>query len=72
MTGIVPTARAPLDDWLAYIERVHPQTIDMGLERVRQVRDAMGERRGLARPGPRHMRAPGAPEGRLRAASARS
>ena len=42
MTGTVPTARSPLADWLAYIERVHPQSIAMGLERVRQVRDAMG------------------------------
>lgn len=30
-----------LDGWLAYIERVHPQTIAMGLERVRAVRDVM-------------------------------
>src|SRR5690606_29461323 len=26
-----------LTDWLAYIERQHPQSIDMGLERVREV-----------------------------------
>ena len=30
-----------LDGWLAYIERVHPQTIAMGLDRVRVVRDAL-------------------------------
>src|SRR5262245_53804229 len=31
-----------LDDWLAYIERVHPQTIAMGLDRVRAVKAALG------------------------------
>ena len=31
-----------LDGWLAYIERVHPQTIAMGLERVHAVKVAMG------------------------------
>ena len=30
-----------LDHWLAHIERVHPQAIAMGLERVRVVKDAM-------------------------------
>ena len=35
-----------LDDWLAYIERQHPKSIEMGLERVRAVADALG----LARP----------------------
>ncbi|HTE15139.1 MAG TPA: Mur ligase family protein, partial [Burkholderiales bacterium] len=30
-----------LDAWLAYIERVHPQSIEMGLDRVRAVKDAM-------------------------------
>ncbi len=30
-----------LDDWLAHIERVHPQTIAMGLERVRVVQQAL-------------------------------
>jgi len=30
-----------LADWLAHIERVHPRTIEMGLERVRAVKDAM-------------------------------
>lgn len=35
-----PTAPAPgwgLADWLAYLERLHPTTIDLGLERIRQV-----------------------------------
>lgn len=31
-----------LADWLDYIERQHPATIDMGLERVRSVATAMG------------------------------
>ncbi len=35
-----------LPDWLAYIERQHPRSIDMGLERVREV----AERMGLAHP----------------------
>ena len=30
------------EEWLGYIERIHPQMIDMGLERVARVRDAMG------------------------------
>jgi dihydrofolate synthase/folylpolyglutamate synthase len=33
---------ADLDGWLAHIERLHPKTIAMGLERVAQVRDALG------------------------------
>src|SRR3546814_2741651 len=35
-----------LPDWLAWIERQHPRSIDMGLERVREV----AARMGLARP----------------------
>ncbi|TWI00951.1 dihydrofolate synthase/folylpolyglutamate synthase [Luteimonas cucumeris] len=31
-----------LNDWLAYIERQHPRSIDMGLERVREVAGRMG------------------------------
>jgi len=27
-----------LSDWLAHLERLHPKTVDMGLERVKQVR----------------------------------
>ncbi|MBM3344185.1 MAG: bifunctional tetrahydrofolate synthase/dihydrofolate synthase [Betaproteobacteria bacterium] len=33
-----------LDAWLAHIERMHPQAIDMGLNRVRAVKDAMALR----------------------------
>ncbi|MDP1718628.1 MAG: bifunctional folylpolyglutamate synthase/dihydrofolate synthase, partial [Burkholderiales bacterium] len=31
-----------LADWLEYIERVHPSTIEMGLERTLRVAQAMG------------------------------
>src|SRR5262249_44596174 len=31
-----------LDGWLAYIERSHPQTIALGLERVERVKQALG------------------------------
>ena len=31
-----------LDDWLAHCERLHPQTIALGLERVRAVAERMG------------------------------
>ncbi len=31
-----------LQDWLAHLETLHPGAIDMGLERVARVRDAMG------------------------------
>lgn len=33
-----------LDDWLAHLEKAHPYAIDLGLERVARVRDAMGLR----------------------------
>ncbi len=31
-----------LADWLAHLETAHPVTIDMGLTRIRQVKDALG------------------------------
>ena len=31
-----------LADWLARLERLHPSAIELGLDRVRQVRDALG------------------------------
>jgi dihydrofolate synthase/folylpolyglutamate synthase len=31
-----------LTDWLSYLERIHPSTIDMGLERVAAVRGRLG------------------------------
>lgn len=30
-----------LENWLSYLEKLHPKTIDMGLERVEKVRDAL-------------------------------
>jgi dihydrofolate synthase/folylpolyglutamate synthase len=33
-----------LQDWLAHCERLHPQTIELGLERVKAVADRMGLR----------------------------
>jgi dihydrofolate synthase/folylpolyglutamate synthase len=33
--------RADLAAWLSYLERVHPRTIDLGLERVARVRDRL-------------------------------
>ncbi|SDG91482.1 dihydrofolate synthase / folylpolyglutamate synthase [Pseudomonas flavescens] len=38
-----------LAEWLAYLERLHPSAIDMGLERSREV----AARLGLSRPAPR-------------------
>ena len=37
-----PENNASLADWLAYAERLHPKTIDMGLTRVKTVADRMG------------------------------
>ncbi len=39
-TSAAPTPHT-LDDWLAHCERLHPVTIDMGLERVRRVAQRM-------------------------------
>ncbi|MBI3143948.1 MAG: bifunctional tetrahydrofolate synthase/dihydrofolate synthase [Pseudogulbenkiania sp.] len=41
MTHMTPTT---LPEWLSYLESLHPSSIDMGLERVSRVRDAMGLR----------------------------
>ena len=38
-----------LDDWLAYIERQHPKSIEMGLERVREVATRMRLKRPAKR-----------------------
>ena len=48
-----------LDEWLAYIERQHPKSIDMGLERVREV----AGRLGLGRPA-RHVMTVGGTNGK--------
>ena len=34
--------RTTLPDWLAYLEQSHPKSIDLGLERVARVKDALG------------------------------
>ena len=39
------SGRSSLAQWLAYIERQHPQSIAMGLERVREVAGRMGLKR---------------------------
>jgi dihydrofolate synthase/folylpolyglutamate synthase len=39
-----PSASAGLPEWLAYLEALHPATIDLGLERVAAVRDRLGLR----------------------------
>ncbi|MEW9898571.1 bifunctional tetrahydrofolate synthase/dihydrofolate synthase [Chitinivorax sp. PXF-14] len=36
------TAFASVDDWLVYLESLHPTAIELGLERVATVRDRMG------------------------------
>jgi len=45
-----PGAQAPLDDWLAHCESIHPHTIDMGLDRVRVVARRLGLLEGLGCP----------------------
>ncbi|MGE0806318.1 MAG: bifunctional tetrahydrofolate synthase/dihydrofolate synthase [Burkholderiaceae bacterium] len=42
-----PSGRRSLDDWLAHIERLHPKTIELGLQRLSQV----AQRLGLSVPG---------------------
>ena len=37
-----PAAHWQLDDWLAYQERVHPRSIELGLDRVRAVAQRLG------------------------------
>jgi len=36
-----PATGASLSDWLAYLERLHPSAIDMGLDRVRKIAERM-------------------------------
>jgi dihydrofolate synthase / folylpolyglutamate synthase len=38
----MPAKFATLSSWLDYLEQLHPKTIDMGLDRVRQVKDTIG------------------------------
>ncbi|RYX88901.1 MAG: bifunctional tetrahydrofolate synthase/dihydrofolate synthase [Comamonadaceae bacterium] len=41
-TPLNPTTPQTLADWLAHCERLHPKTIDMGLDRVKSVAVRMG------------------------------
>jgi dihydrofolate synthase/folylpolyglutamate synthase len=41
MTIKTPSQSSTLDDWLCYLESVHPADIEMGLERVQQVAHAI-------------------------------
>ena len=38
---VSPSSAASLADWLAYLEKLHPSAIDLGLERVRGVAERM-------------------------------
>lgn len=40
----VPSTRDSLDQWLGWLEQLHPTTIDMGLQRVGRVADRLGLR----------------------------
>lgn len=45
---IKPNAMSTLKTWLSYLEKIHPKTIDMGLQRVRTV----AERLDILKPAP--------------------
>lgn len=40
-TNAAPSGEASLAQWLAYLEQLHPKTIELGLERVRAVADKL-------------------------------
>ncbi|MCP4059399.1 MAG: bifunctional tetrahydrofolate synthase/dihydrofolate synthase [Pseudoalteromonas sp.] len=42
MTNTIPSQSSSLDDWLCYLESVHPANIEMGLERVATVANNIG------------------------------
>lgn len=42
MTKTIPSQLSSLDDWLCYLESVHPANIEMGLERVARVANNIG------------------------------
>lgn len=42
MTNTIPSQSSSLDDWLFYLESVHPANIEMGLERVATVANNIG------------------------------
>lgn len=37
----IPTSNSSLSDWLSYLEHLHSQEIDLGLERIRQVAERL-------------------------------
>lgn len=41
MSNNPPSQSSTLDDWLCYLERIHPAEIDMGLSRVNQVAEKL-------------------------------
>ncbi|MCF2856572.1 bifunctional tetrahydrofolate synthase/dihydrofolate synthase [Pseudoalteromonas sp. SMS1] len=41
MSHIKPSQSSSLDDWLCYLEQLHPANIEMGLERVAQVANSI-------------------------------
>jgi dihydrofolate synthase/folylpolyglutamate synthase len=47
-----PTGSRDLAEWLAYVERQHPKSIALGLERVARVRDALQRQTGGTFEGP--------------------
>ena len=40
--AVKPAGRRSLGDWLDWQSTLHPRAVDLGLERCRRVRDAMG------------------------------
>jgi dihydrofolate synthase/folylpolyglutamate synthase len=42
--GIIDMSGRTLTEWLEYIERIHPKSIQLGLDRVREVREALDSR----------------------------
>ncbi|MDP4985132.1 bifunctional tetrahydrofolate synthase/dihydrofolate synthase [Pseudoalteromonas tunicata] len=42
MTQYIPSQSSSLDDWLCYLEGIHPTNIEMGLTRVTAVAEKMG------------------------------
>jgi dihydrofolate synthase/folylpolyglutamate synthase len=40
--SVLRDTQSGLSDWLSRLEQLHPNAIELGLDRVRQVRDAMG------------------------------
>lgn len=42
MTHTIPSQLSSLDDWLSYLESIHPVNIDMGLSRVQAVGEKLG------------------------------